>query len=64
MLIARDLANQMKVVHATEKQWEIHASLVLRYTLDGLGILLWLLPVGQGCSLSGPLIVSTNTTIP
>ena len=42
VLIAQDLAYQMKAMHVSlaKKRWETYASLVLRYTLHGSYILL------------------------
>jgi hypothetical protein len=41
-------------MRAAEKRWETQVSLVLRYTLHGFCILLWLCPVGHGSSMLGP----------
>ena len=62
-LIAQDLACQMKAMHAVEKQWDTHASLVLRYILHDVCILLWLLQLGQDSKFLGPLILSTTLNI-
>ena len=58
MLIAQYLSYQTKAMHAIEKHWDTHASLVLGYALHGVCILLWLLQLGQRSSLLGPLIVA------